>query len=140
FAAIFVCLVWALVTFFRHQPGLLTRRSIRDRLSVTPAGQDATIAPRLMREFLAATTNPGVFASRQGAAAGRLRDRVILKTAGFLDRAALTNPSCGSSGEPLRHESLERATGLGLLLPLLPAATPPGAHRFRFPSWLRAVF
>jgi hypothetical protein len=46
FAAIFVCLVWALVTLFRHQPGPLTRRSIRDRLSVTPAGQDATIASR----------------------------------------------------------------------------------------------
>jgi hypothetical protein len=46
FAATFVCLVWALITYFRHQPGLLTVRSTRDLLSVTPAGKDATIAPR----------------------------------------------------------------------------------------------
>jgi hypothetical protein len=46
FAAIFVCLGWALVTYFRHQPELLKQRSDRDLLSVTPTGQDPPIPPR----------------------------------------------------------------------------------------------
>ncbi|MGO9154271.1 hypothetical protein [Mycobacterium sp.] len=43
FAAIFVCLVWALVAYFRNQsPPLAQHRSNRDRVTVTPADRDAT--------------------------------------------------------------------------------------------------
>jgi len=43
FAVIFVCLVWTLVTYFRHQPPPLAQyRNKRDLLTVTPADQDPT--------------------------------------------------------------------------------------------------
>jgi hypothetical protein len=43
FAAIFVCLVWALVAYLRHQsPPLAQHRSNRDLVTVTPADRDAT--------------------------------------------------------------------------------------------------
>ncbi|UXA08888.1 hypothetical protein KXD96_12920 [Mycobacterium sp. SMC-2] len=41
FAAIFVCLVWALVNYFRYQPALRMPRSHAELLPVTAAGQDA---------------------------------------------------------------------------------------------------
>jgi hypothetical protein len=43
FAAIFVCSVWALVTYFRHQPPPLAQQPTnRDLLTVTQADQDPT--------------------------------------------------------------------------------------------------
>jgi Na+/proline symporter len=46
FAATFVCLVWALVTYFRYQPAPPTKRISRDLLTVTPADHDTTTTTR----------------------------------------------------------------------------------------------
>jgi len=47
FAAIFVCLVWALVTYFRYQPAPMAQhRTNRDVMTVTPAHQDTTTPTR----------------------------------------------------------------------------------------------
>jgi hypothetical protein len=42
FAAIFVCLVWAMVAYFRHQSPALAPHRNRGLVTVTPADRDAT--------------------------------------------------------------------------------------------------
>lgn len=42
FAVIFVCSVWALISYFRYQPALLTPRSNADLSPATTAGRHAT--------------------------------------------------------------------------------------------------
>jgi hypothetical protein len=46
FAATFVCLVWAVVTYFRYQPAPTTTRIGRDLLTVTPVDQETATTTR----------------------------------------------------------------------------------------------